>query len=110
MKFQFKPADDRTVALFGNWGEAIVFWLSLAGFLIFSTIAMIRWQDNGRTRRIIEQFALDQQVIQAQIVTLQNQVTNLQESNSALASHDTGEQVHIIPGNAAPVVGSRGVR
>lgn len=110
MKFQFKPADDRTVALFGHWGEAIVFWLSLAGFLIFSTIAMIRWHDNGRTRQIIEQYALDQQAMQAEIVTLQNQLTNLQELYDSLASLSTGRQLAVMPGNALPADELRSMR
>jgi hypothetical protein len=43
LKIDWKPTSDAKVKLFANYGEAIVFWLSLAGLLFLAILVIFRY-------------------------------------------------------------------
>ena len=53
-KIDFKPRDPARVTLFANAGEAIVFWLSLAGLIFLGFVSVLRYlgRENVDSERI----------------------------------------------------------
>jgi len=85
-KINFKPVDKTPINLFANKGEAIVFWLSLAGLLFLGIISLFRYlnadliRENYREKEIaVEQFQTEIESLKTQQQKYQNQVRSLQE-------------------------------
>ncbi len=79
-KFDLKPKDQGKINLFANKGEAIVFWLSIAGLIFLAIVSGFRYLTN-------KQSALEKsfrQELITRIEALENQSRVVQSQNDSL--------------------------
>jgi len=79
-KFDLKPKDQGKITLFANKGEAIVFWLSIAGLIFLAIVSGFRYLTN-------KQSALEKsfrQELITRIEALENQSRAVQSQNDSL--------------------------
>ena len=84
MKIDFRPRDDGKVSLFANWGEAVVFWLSLAGLILLGLITVVRSIDRAKTRNTFQEFRSEQQQVLQKIELLEQQKKMFKEQSDSL--------------------------
>ena len=85
MRIDFKPGNDgRTVKLFSNSAEAIVFWLSLAGLLFLTIIIIFKAVERNRVQAVFKEVMSQQELLQNRIEDLENQNISIKKENEDL--------------------------
>jgi hypothetical protein len=84
MKIDFKPQSDRKISLFKNWGEAVVFWLCLAGVILIVIITIVKWIDHSKTRNVFHELRTEQQQVLQKIELLEKQNRILKQQADSL--------------------------
>lgn len=108
MKFDLKPQDDRKVALFANSGEAIVFWLSLAGLIflaiitIYRSLALNRAPGSGIPAAAQNELLQRFQQLEAQTRLYRQETDSLRRVFEALRKKLDAQQARLDSAAAAP--------
>ena len=103
MRFDLKPAGERRISLFANWGEAIVFWLSLSGLVLLGLITLLKWVDRHQTRAAVEAYSRELVVLAGRMDTLASANDQLQRDNDAIRQeYETLRAAYREPAPAPP--------
>jgi hypothetical protein len=75
-RIDFKPEDQTPITLFSNWGEAIVFWLSIIGLIFLVILSVIRYFS-------VRQIDLDYRDLEKTQDTLVLKIEEVEQENRA---------------------------
>jgi hypothetical protein len=75
-RIDFKPEDQTPITLFSNWGEAVVFWLSITGLIFLVILSVIRYFS-------VRQIDLDYRDLEKTQDTLVLKIEEVEQENRA---------------------------
>jgi len=70
LRVQWRPRSDAPVTLFAHWGEALVFWASVAGLALLAIIAAIRLVDRDPRPAAVADLKTRQTLLAARLDSL----------------------------------------
>ena len=94
-RVDFSPASRARVKLFANWGEAMVFWLSLGGLLFLAIVSGFRYATKQLVATDFRSLERSQRALVAEVRRLTSEKETIEEQLRVIHARLDTSQVHL---------------